>query len=113
MGSKPDNFNITRQHSVQADYYFLKIMLTSFFFSEKYSLGIKIKIKPILKVILLRILLFKFIETKKGKKNRQFTESNLTTGHLVNYEAYESLADGVKNLIKLMCFYPQIPKKVT
>ena len=67
MGSKPDIFNITRQHSVLLNYYFLKIILT-FFFSEKYSLGIKIKIKPILKVILLRILLFKFIETKKGKK---------------------------------------------
>ena len=100
MGSKPDILEFTGPHSVSTDYQFSKLIFIFFFlkvYFAQYSLGLKNRIKK----SLLQILLFKFIKTKKEKYLT-------TTGHLVNYEAHESSTDGVKNLINLMCFYPEI-----
>ena len=100
MGSKPDILEFTVPHSVSTDYQFSKLIFI-FFLSKSIFCPIFSWTKKQNKKSLLQILLFKFIKTKKEKYLT-------TTGHLVNYEAHESSTDGVKNLINLMCFYPEI-----
>ena len=76
MGSKPDILEFTVPHSVCTDYQFSKLIFIIFFlkvYFAQYSLGLKHRIKN----ILLQILLFKFIKTKKEKYLT-------TTGHLVS-----------------------------